>query len=288
MYRWGTFLALSAMRAVVCIAYTGFLVGGYRFGVWLGRIITDFDYWFVDVTMGIAGVGLMLWVTLWMRNALLCIFNYAGIYSVVNGTGVLVSLAGCIGRFTTIAGVWFFNKVLRAGIKELFYTIREKAKLGELTEFFSQFKDSKIVKATQKMLGMCIDCADECVLAYCFKYQEPLAKSASKALVLFVKNGLSLIAKTTTMYLICTGIRIVFYVMAALVIFRYGTISNIVIYLVVTKGLASTLEESFLQPLLLQGVIKTFSKLEDPVQEEEFDHIAEISPAMEKVRGVNL
>ena len=115
MYRGGTFLALRVMRAVVCIAYTGFLVGGYRFGVWLGRTITDFDYWFVDVTMGIAGVGLMLWVTLWMRNALLCIFNYDGIYSVVNGTGGLVSFDGCIGMVGSVACVWFFHTVIRAG-----------------------------------------------------------------------------------------------------------------------------------------------------------------------------
>lgn len=193
-----------------------------------------------------------------------------------------------LSRFKTVGTIVILNKILRMVASELIEAIKN----GTASEIplISQLGNNVIVQKGAFIVKKCFDYVDECILAYCYVHSdEPLGKAAEKAVVIFLENTGSFLIKTTTVYLSTFFIKLIVAILEFVFLIQIlpFTFLNLIFVYLVIHVTGFILADSIIEPLMLNGLIKEFCKL-DLKDEENIGIFENISAAASKFKNLGV
>ncbi len=256
--------------------------------------ILSSNYSFIVAIRGlITLVGAILIIKV-CQVIILPLIKYAEIYSIVNDTGVLRSFIGCIKDLDSTLMIPFLDYILRKSFTQLFNTVKSvnesvneenKDKERSVTQqkidgIFESLKDTKIAKASTRLLKMYAEWPDECVLAYCYLYPDmPLYKAILQGIGIFVKHSPIIIGQIAAIVVLSYIVR-GFTVMASLVyIWNHGnlTIINLFFFILLIYGIQFILVNTISNYIMMSTVVSTYLK---KAKDDDDDYVNEVAASM--------
>lgn len=265
--------------------------------------ILSSDIWFIQIIRGAVTVTACLIVMQTVKMVLMPVLKYAQIYSLVNDTGVMVSIMGCITQFKSTASIPIFNWVVRKSFGEVFELVKQSCVsdvgtedaenstsskgLSNLQGLLSNLADTRVGKASSKLLKLYADYPDECVLAYCYKNPEtPMFNASLQGIGIFLKNAPILIGQIAATIVIEGFFRVILAVILFSVIKTHGifSITNCIFYFLFYYLLQFILCSSIAEPVLMSSVVNTFLKKAEKEEDNLEQEVEEIFPGAAKLQ----
>lgn len=221
------------------------------------------------------------------------VIKSAQVYSLVYGTGVMISLVNCVKNFKSSLSIPVFNGIIRKACKSIFNSIKGsltedgEESQGTVSRLLTGLQESKFGKASGKLLKIYAEYPDECILAYCYKNKDmPMYQATLQGMGIFLKNAPIILAQIAALTVLNFVIRGCIYVIMLVIVYNYGILSlrSCVFYLLLTYCVQFLVKESFLDPLLMTAVIKTFLSKADQETEDVSGEVEELFPGLDKLR----
>ncbi|MEY8333146.1 hypothetical protein AALB53_08580 [Lachnospiraceae bacterium 47-T17] len=284
-------------RVFTDILFSAIIYKLYNVGVAIGIGLFHIDFWFTRLTFGVIGVSFALLLFSWAKNVLFYFLKCCDIYLATDNkcSSAAKLFFGVSSRFGSIVVIPIFNRIIRSSIKELSTAVISVATNVEGTDSIAQLVSidqsllKRIVKCGKAVAAKTFDCADECILAYCFRNKEKkLPDAALEAMFYFVKSLDRLLPRMFTVSMMIVAARVVFYIASVVLItnlFDSITIDTIIMWYLMIKAVSFTIEDSIFEPIMLQAVVKEFIRCcdKDDISEIASDELFSYMPSLEDV-----
>lgn len=256
--------------------------------------ILSSNYGFIVAIRGLITLVGAILIIKTCQVTILPLIKYAEIYSIVNDTGILKSFVGCVKDLDSTLMIPFLDYILRKSFTQLFKTVKavsddvdkenkekEKSLTGQKIEgIFEALKDTKIAKASTRLLKMYAEWPDECVLAYCYLYPDmPLYKAILQGIGIFVKHSPVIIGQIAAIVVLSYIVR-GFTVLASITyIWNHGnlTIINLFFYVLLVYGIQFVLVNIISNYIMMSTVVSTYLK---KAKDDDGDYVNEVVASM--------
>lgn len=253
---------------VLCCIHYGIEAAGVHFAI-------------LKLLLGIVGIGLSILCYGWLRASVLAFADGVSVWIQCNSEchGVIAAFRGMVSCFGGILQFFSLNTLVREALSDIRESVAGKGKaeevqggqdsaaeaLGDGTPgILKPLKETQLGNIPEKTLTKSLDYVASCILGYCCKNkgeEKDAARCAAEAFALFVESPAVLAGQVITIITlerICRIVTGVVFAFAAVRTFNFSLL-NVVMCCAAGTSIYFVLSDAIIRPLLMHGVVTTFS-----------------------------
>lgn len=249
------------LRFVVNTLFSLILLKCYLFGSTLSLQLIGIDGWIFQLFFGISTALLCNAFLHLAKNTLFCYLKHLQVASLCfpekNPNTVIFS------RFKTFVTIVTLNRIVRLVSGELIEAFKGGRTFN--VGFLQEMNNNFFIRNGKLVLTKCFDYMDECVLAYCYLHPEKkIGEAAETAIVIFLEKTGSFLVKTITITLTTVAVKVVIAIFEFCFLVKVipMTFMNLILVYLVVHVSGFVVNDSIVEPLLLNSFIKEFTELE--------------------------
>lgn len=250
-------------RFLIDVVYAIALYVGYCAGQAIGVKYMFTDMYIARLYCGFIGVAVVSFVFSKIKGTLIFFIKAVGLYATATNTKSGEALKGIIKRLGSVFGVAAVTKLLTEAINDVQTVLLGDNPSDKITEMFpilANLPFNGIINLLAKYYTKSFTYLDECILAYSFAMNKPIMQSIKDAFMQFLKKAHVIMAKLIVTGVTMTVINITIAIIGLVIYFKKFiiTLHSLIVFYIVIRAIMYIVDDAFLEPLLLQSVIREY------------------------------
>lgn len=255
-------IAIYVIRLLLDVALTAITVYGYQFGADLLCTITGFSFFAIQLVGGSIFSAAIFWLSSKIKNSLFFYLKCCEIYCISNPES-----SGFLNALCSVTVNWaetFTVPVLNTAVRSIWSQIESllNASVEHIPDVLLSMTNTPIVRTGKNLTKRVFDCADECVLEWCYAHDDTLLEECFTGIAIFVKHSPKLIIRIIPTIIIQWAIRVIAVVGLIYVYIKFSGVHlvTIVPMYILILCTDSILNDAILAPIFMHYVLRNYSR----------------------------
>lgn len=251
------------VRFLIDIAYVLALFAGYFLGQKIGMKYMFTDLYVANLYCGLIGITCVVAVFRVLRGTIFFLLKATSLYAIATGAPPGEAFRGTMKHFGRIVGVASITKLLTEAVSDVKAAMTDESSGPSLTEIFPILEAlplAGLVNLAGRYYTKSFTYLDECVLAYSFAIDKPLAESVKEAFTEFLKQSVKIMGRLAVANVVVSIVNVLLFVMGCVLYFNkmHFSIPGFIVFYILMRAIMYVVDDAFVQPCLLQQVTSDY------------------------------